>query len=205
MAAGLKYNAEWYLPNNTLSGTISQKDIRSEYTRLRDIAQKRIKRLGVSEWSSTELYRKYAGGFPKLSEIVNQTNLSYQLAALSKFVAAKTTTVTGLKQQRSKALKSLKQHGYGFVNVQNYNRFGQFMEEYRQKTLGRKQKPSDQVADLYFQTERLGMDPKTVERDFNYWLENLDTMKEIQPIKGKTAGSSTAIRKNIARRKRGRT
>lgn len=205
MAAGLKYNAEWYLPNNTLSGTISQKDIRSEYTRLRDIAQKRIKRLGESEWADTKLYKKYKGGFPKLSEIGNRTNLSYELAALSRFVAAKITTVSGLKHQRAESLKTLKRHGYDFVNIKNYKAFGEFMEDYREKMIGKKQKPSDTVADLYFQVERLGLNAKTVEKDFNYWLDNIKIVDNIEPIKGKTAGNSTAIRKKINRRKRGRT
>lgn len=205
MAAGLKYNAEWYLPNNILSRTIPDKQIRAEYTRLRDIAQKRIKRLGESEWADTKLYRKYAAGFPKLSDIQNRTNLSYQLAALSRFVAAKTTTVSGLKHQRAESLKTLKQHGYGFVNIQNYKQFGEFMEDYREKMIGKKQRPSDQVADLYFQTERLGLNPETVKKDFTYWLDNLKIVQEIEPIKGKTAGNSTAIRQKINRRKRGRT
>ena len=205
MAASLKYNAEWYLPNNTLSRTIPDKQIRAEYTRLRDIAQKRIKRLGESEWRSSETFQRYKGGFPKLSEIPNRTNLSYELAKLSRFVSAKTTTVSGLKHQRSEQLKSLKKHGYDFVNKENIDKFGQFMEDFRNKELGRRKEGSPIVVELFYQTERLGLDPKVVARDFDYWLSNLETMAQIQPIKGKTAGSSTAIRKKIARRKRGRT
>lgn len=205
MAASLKYNAEWYLPNNTLSRTIPDKQIRAEYTRLRDIAQKRIKRLGESEWRSSETYQRYKGGFPKLSEIPNRTNLSYELAKLSRFVSAKTTTVTGLRHQRTEQLKSLKKHGYDFVNKKNIDKFVQFMEDFRNKELGRRKEGSPIVVELFYQTERLGLDPKVVARDFDYWLSNLETMAQIQPIKGKTAGSSTAIRKKIARRKRGRT
>lgn len=203
MAARLKYSQEWYLPNNTLSGTISQSTIRAEYTRLRDIAQKRIKRLGESEWRDTEIFRKYREGFPKLSEIPNSTNLSYKLAELSRFVSTKTTTVTGLKQQRARTLETLHKHGYSYVNIKNYKQFGAFMDQYREKTQSKKQRPSDELVELYFQTERLGLDPAAVERDFNYYLENLETMKEIQPVKGKTAGSAKAIRQKI-RRKGGR-
>ena len=205
MAASLKYNTEWYLPNNTLSRTILDKQIRAEYTRLRDIAQKRIKRLGESEWRSSETYQRYKGGFPKLSQIPNRTNLSYELIKLSLFVSAKTTTVSGLKHQRTEQLKSLKKHGYDFVNKENIDKFGQFMEDFRNKELGRRKEGSPIVVELFYQTERLGLDPKVVARDFDYWLSNLETMAQIQPIKGKTAGSSTAIRKKIARRKRGRT
>ena len=205
MAASLKYNTEWYLPNNTLSRTLLDKQIRAEYTRLRDIAQKRIKRLGESEWRSSETYQRYKGGFPKLSQIPNRTNLSYELIKLSLFVSAKTTTVSGLKHQRTEQLKSLKKHGYDFVNKENIDKFGQFMEDFRNKELGRRKEGSPIVVELFYQTERLGLDPKVVARDFDYWLSNLETMAQIQPIKGKTAGSSTAIRKKIARRKRGRT
>lgn len=202
MAARLKYNAEWYLPNNTLSRTVSDKTIRAEYTRLRDIAQKRIKRLGESEFSDTEIYRKYRGGFPKLADIANRTNLAYKLAELSRFVSAQTTTVSGLRQQRARSLKTLQQHGYSFVNMKNYTQFGKFMEGYREKISAKSQRPSDVIVELYFQTERLGLDPAAVERDFNFYLNNLETMKEIEPIRGKTAGSSAAIRQKIRRKAR---
>ena len=46
----MAYNDAWYTPANLLSKTVPQSEIRKEYTRLRDIAQKRIKRLGESEF-----------------------------------------------------------------------------------------------------------------------------------------------------------
>lgn len=204
MPASLKYNAEWYLPNNTLSGTISQRDIRSEYTRLRDIAQKRIKRLGESEWADTKLYKKYREGFPKLSQIPNETNLSYEMAALAKFVNMKTSTITGLRHQRTESLRTLKRHGYDFVNEQNYRAFGEFMEAYRDRIEEKKQVGSPIVVELYYNTVRLGLNPEDVKKDFEWWVNNINVVKDIEPIKGKTAGDARAIRKKINRRKRGR-
>ena len=62
-SATLKYSSELYTPYALESWPDNQ--MRKEYSRLRNIAQKRIKRLSKDPISGTsDVYKEFAGGFP---------------------------------------------------------------------------------------------------------------------------------------------
>lgn len=79
--------------------------MRSEYTRMRDVAQKRIKRLGES-FPESKAYSQHSAGFPKLRDISPQ-DLPYAFSELAKFVRAKTSTVTGQRIAQEKTIATL--------------------------------------------------------------------------------------------------
>ena len=103
--------------------------LRKEYTRLRKIANKRLARLQASKYKDSDLAREYAGGFEILA---NVTDLPRELTILARFVASEKSSITGLKRIETKAISTLHQHGYTFVNAGNVGQFGSFMEEMRQ-------------------------------------------------------------------------
>ena len=103
--------------------------LRKEYTRLRKIANKRLARLQASKYKDTDLAKEYAGGFEILA---NVADLPRELTVLARFVASKNSSITGLKKMETKAISTLHQHGYTFVNAGNVGQFGAFMEEMRQ-------------------------------------------------------------------------
>ena len=103
--------------------------LRKEYTRLRKIANKRLARLQASKYKDSDLAREYAGGFEILA---NVTDLPRELTLLARFVASEKSSITGLKRIETKAISTLHQHGYTFVNAGNVGQFGSFMEEMRQ-------------------------------------------------------------------------
>ena len=80
-SATLKYDAELYTPYALESWPDSE--MRKEYTRLRDIAQKRIKRLSKDPISSTsDIYKEFAGGVPTIrqcAEIARRWNKPLQM------------------------------------------------------------------------------------------------------------------------------
>ena len=75
------------------------KEMRKEYTRLRDIAQKRIKRLSKDPISSTsDIYKEFAGGFPTIKAMRGDRKaLEQALADVARFVRAKGSTVGGAR------------------------------------------------------------------------------------------------------------
>lgn len=103
--------------------------LRKEYTRLRKIANKRLARLQASKYKDSDLAKEYAGGFEILA---NVTDLPRELTILARFVASEKSSITGLKRIETKAISTLHQHGYTFVNAGNVGQFGAFMEEMRQ-------------------------------------------------------------------------
>ena len=108
--------------------------LRKEYTRLRKIANKRLARLQASKYKDTDLAKEYAGGFEILA---NVADLPRELTVLARFVASEKSSITGLKKMETKAISTLQQHGYTFVNAKNVGQFGAFMEEMRQAGLSK--------------------------------------------------------------------
>lgn len=115
-------------------GSASKQDIaalRAEYTRLRDIAQKRVKRLGKSEFRETSAYTSHAEGFAKLREL-DPRDLPKAMAELSKFVNAKTSTLAGQKETRQRTIETFRKQGIN-LTPKNYMAVFAVMKELRKQ------------------------------------------------------------------------
>lgn len=116
--------------------TLKQQDpkaLRKEYTRLRDIAQKRLKRLGESEFDDSAAFTINRYKFKKLSEIKSADELADRLSALIDFIQARSSTVSGQKGMRRERIATLHSHGYTWVNESNLREFGEFMQYLKAK------------------------------------------------------------------------
>lgn len=113
---------------------MDERALRKEYSRLREIANKRLKRLQASEYKDTDIAKEYAGGFALLEDV---EDLPRELTVLARFVASERTSVTGLKRIDKQTIETLQEHGYTFVNTKNVRQFGAFMEEMRQAGLSK--------------------------------------------------------------------
>lgn len=203
--ASLKHDTSWYVPANLRSGSIPAAEIRKEYSRLRDIAQKRLARMASTKWADTQTFKQNYGFYPKLKDMKTgdgdrvSSDLAYKLAALARFVNSETSTITGNERIEKRNLETLHEHGYDFVNKGNYIEFGKFMEEYRQQRQDRLYDSGD-AAETFAQTERMGLDPAKVAADFEFWLENYRELQEMRPSKGKSAGDARRIKERIKRK-----
>lgn len=153
--------------------------MRAEYTRMRDVAQKRIKRLG-EEFPESKAFMNHRKGFPKLKDI-SQIDLPYAFSELYKFVHAKTSTVTGQRIAQAKTTATLnKAIGAGEtdeeeegatpqagVTKQNYWRVIKILEKARKNN---RSYGSDKIVTLAEET--LGL----TKRQFNVVLNNLDKL-----------------------------
>lgn len=105
------------------------RQMRKEYTRLRDIAQKRIKRLGESEYNWAKAYTSHKSGFKKLADIEPE-NFAKEMSQLAKFVNAKLSTVTGQKAKREAIKRSWGEQGLDVTNA-NYKQVFQIIDAMR--------------------------------------------------------------------------
>lgn len=107
--ATLSYKAAKYTPAGL--ETWPEKELRAEYTRLRDIAQKRIKRLSQDPIAQTSsVYREFEHGFPRMRDILSRGGLERAMADVARFVRARSSTVTGAResfQQRTARATSI--------------------------------------------------------------------------------------------------
>ena len=143
-------------------------DIRKEYTRLRDIAQKRIKRGGLDV------------KIPKLRELANNSELAKNFAFLNRFIASETSTAEGRKRIRQREVETLEKHQFTGINTKNVGDFNRFMSWYREKytaelPTGRLMViDSDTVVAAFREVnDRISQETKnrTISRIFNEWME----------------------------------
>lgn len=138
--------------------------LKKEYTRLRDIAQKRIKRLG-EQIPQAKAFQSHSEGFAKLKDL-DRRDLPKAFSELSKFVGAKSSTVSGQKAIKRKTIQTWQKQGIN-LNAQNYDKAMKILEEMRKQkiTYG-----SDKVVELA--DAMLELD----EQQANDFLDHLDIM-----------------------------
>ena len=105
-----------------------EKILRKEYRRLRDIAQKRLKRLGATEFVESEAYRLNRDAFAETRNIKNLSDLRRGLTQLARFVMAEGSTITGQKSIRARGIEEWRSKGYEFINESNWFAWVRFLE-----------------------------------------------------------------------------
>ena len=196
------YDVNWYTPSEIKAkleaGGDLEKEVRKEYTRLRDISQKRLKRLAAAGYSNTEVYQRNVYHYPKLKDIKTKSELAQRLSDLSRFVGSTQSTVKGLKAREQKTLESLRESGYTFVNESNLKDFGDFMEQYRDQLLDMDYDSGD-AAELYRIVEKHRLDPDKVSEDFEFYLDNLEKAAELRRSRSST-GNTEQFKKRLEKK-----
>ena len=107
--------------------------IRTEYTRLRDIAHKRWKRLGESEFANSPAYTSHAGDFPKQREM-DPRDLPKAFANMVRFLRAQTSTLSGQKTRRQKNIEEWNKLGLNLTE-KNYDNVMKMLREMRSRKI----------------------------------------------------------------------
>lgn len=162
--------------------------MRAEYTRMRDVAQKRVSRLQKMFPESVGAQHKYDTGkvdsegnpiykigFPTLKTL-DPRDFPKAFAELAKFVKAKGSTVTGQKQIKEKTIKTWQDQGLN-LNQKNYDKTIKILEEMRRQKIVY---GSDKAVELA--ESMLDLD----DQQTNEWLDHLDYLlqhtEELQEI-----------------------
>ena len=178
------YDEKWYTVQGAETmARVGTKDdmatMRAEYTRMRDVAQKRIKRLG-KQFPESKAYQSHKQGFAKLKDL-DPRDFPKAFAELAKFVKAKGSTVTGQKQIKEKTIKTWQDQGLN-LNSKNYDKTIKILEEMRKQKIVYGSDKAVELAD-----SMLDLD----DQQTNEWLDHLDTLlqysdelKEIPDVAG---------------------
>lgn len=150
------------------SGEYSEKFLRKAYTQLRDIAQKRLKRVSapevVKQFGKVNLLNDDGDYFRKLKNIVTTGDLVRELADITKFLRSERSTVKGLKAQRKKIMKSVNALGFD-VEDDTYLQFIKFIKWFKASEFAQHyDSDSEEVADVFNSAEKAG--PRTWKRLF---------------------------------------
>ena len=138
--------------------------MRAEYTRMRDVAQKRLKRLAKT-FPESKAVKSHPQGFAKLKNL-DPRDFPKAFAELAKFVKAKGSTVTGQRQIKEKTIKTWQDQGLN-LNPKNYDKTIKVLEEMRKQKIVYGSDKAVELAD-----SMLDLD----DQQTNNWLDHLDTL-----------------------------
>ena len=140
------------------------KVLRREYSKLRSVAVKRLKRMaeyGYTQSSTFKYFNQYKV-MPPLKDIPekNKGILARSLSDVMRFLSIKTSTISGIKEYRKEKIVQMRSHNYD-VTEENFDAFVSYMSGVRafNKAFGL--------------SESLGS-PKEAEAFFTIWNEFYD-------------------------------
>lgn len=201
-AASLKYEYRQYtVYAQRIGAGIPESETRKEYTRLRDILNKRIKRIQESDFANQGIAGKFPGGLPKLADIAPE-DLPYLLQQAATALKSNSGSLKGLQQRKRSAIESFRERGYTQINESNFNDFVKFMEEARERGLDRIY-GSDYIVATYEDVQAIGISPSDVMKDFNWWAANIDKAETARDkLKKKGENITAELLRNEMRRMR---
>lgn len=193
---------EAYYPEALRSGTLTPEEMRSHYSYLRQIANKRLQNFVGSEFEDAQSYIKNVGKFVPLSEINNERELMFKLYEVNKFVRARSSSVTGLKQIQNETIETFHDRGFTWINKSNIKQFGDYMEYMRAK-YGAKQFDSERAAELFgmIASGSVGLNVEDVQQDFKYWAKHADELAQLPKNVSKKIKSSKDFQKALSKNK----
>lgn len=171
----LKYAWYEYTPEALQSGALSEKEIRDEYRRLRNIANKRIDRLEKAGYAETQAYLRNVGAYKSASNYT-MAELQYKLYQISKFVSAKSSTVSGMRSIEKEAIKALQEKG--LERVKNLQEFGDFMSWARTRYKN-SDFDSERAAEVYNEAKRRSIDIEEIKKDYELYRDNYRQFTEL--------------------------
>lgn len=177
--------------------TLSDKELATEYSRVRREAQERLRsfqRSSNPDIREAGVVAEKAGLYLNRAQIKAATETPREARAMTedllidayRFVSAKTSSVSGWKNTRSKQVESLQAAGYTFINESNIKWFAQFMDYFRDRKY-RKTFGSKQAASALNQAAKEKISSRELKRHFKFYIEQVEKYGEIskyKPAKG---------------------
>ena len=171
------------------TGTINRAAIRADYSAMRKVAMKRLKRFEGTQWAKSQIYKNNKNRFKKLDEVKDSEELAHLIVDLRNFLDNPLSTVSGQKRNIKPVLEALHERGFTFVNANNFSDFAIFMDRMRALGLSRLY-DSEQSAEIWNKAREKGADPSEVAEAFNKFT---DTQSSTSPGGLRNAVSSDRI------------
>ena len=186
---------EVYTPYNM--GSMTEKQIREEYSRLRSVANKRLQRLQESGIGMRAL-KGYK--FPTIAQIESssKSTVSSELASVSRWLSDYRSTITGERQFISEFQDMMRGKGYGDLvkNAEDVYKVVELLDDLREKhqndLLKYRAGLTDQdIFDALQQAQRLKIPVDALKKNIELFVANMDALEKVQPTKGgRTFGSN---------------
>ena len=177
----MKYYGNRDITPQEILNTMTEKEMRKEYSRLRKVASGRLRTLENSEWGKHSVtWRDYVGEFPA-GRGRSKAEIAHRLSTAYYFLSLKTSTVSGIREIRDKFLETMHDEGYTWVNKDNYYDFIEFMDTVK-SYYDTVTYDSDRAVDVFDVMTDAGFSADDLKNDFDWWFENYRKIKS-KPIK----------------------
>lgn len=163
------------------------KEARAEYARLRKIANRRLERLGASEFANSTTYQNWSSGFEALPRDAPEREIRKALYDVGRFVNLKTSSVSGAREARQKFVEKMQELKYTFVNESNAKEFGDFMKAVKTHETY-KGYDSERVAKLFGKLKEKRISTEDAAEYFEYWMSHQNQLDNV-PRSNKTVSS----------------
>ena len=164
--ARLKYPKELYQVSTYYAAhPLSDKEMRSEYERMRRKANRYLERIRRSEFGQEQFYRQFYGQFETPAGELSERDLAYKLRDLARYLSSERATYTGARESRRKAVRSMKEAGYDWITNKNYGDFAQFMGLVK-TAYGEHLYDSKRIVEYYEENKESGVSSEELFADF---------------------------------------
>lgn len=177
---------------------LTPEEMRAHYSYLRTIANKRLSRFKGSEFEDSLSYTKNKDKFVHLSKIDNERELRHRLYELNKFIRAESSSVTGLKRIRDRAIETAHERGMTWLNKSNIKQFGEYMDFLRSK-YGAKQFDSERAQELFGQSIKRKIDPMEIAEDFQFFRKHAEELAKMPKIKSDAKVTAEDYKKALSK------
>lgn len=175
---------------------MSESEKRKEYSRLRTIANKRIKRRAEARLKGRTDY------FPTLKSIdrSRKVNIDSELLRVSGFTSTKQTTLSMVRKRIKLFQERMKKHYPSLVaSEQKALKAMRFMMAVREK-IGDKNYDSGVAMDVLEQGERLNIPESKLLEHYEVWADNIEKMEDIPtPESKKNVVTNTELDQMVKR------
>lgn len=186
-----------YTPYKMESMTEAQ--IRAEYSRLRSVGNKRLQRLEAAGIGARAIkgYR-----FPTIAQIESSSKntVASELANVSRWLGDYRSTLTGERQFLAEFREMMQSKGYGSLvetSEDVYKVIGlldDLREKYKNDLLRYRSGLTDKdIFDALQQAQRLNMPVEALKQNIELFVANMDALEKIQPTKGGRTFSSSRV------------
>lgn len=195
----LPYSKKYELYTPIKMESMTEAQIRSEYSRLRSVGNKRLQRLEAAGIGARAL-KGYK--FPTIKQIESssKSTVASELASLSRWLGDYRSTITGEKQFLSEFREMMHSKGYGSLVESPEDVYkviellDDLRERYKNDLLRYRSGLSDtDIFDALQQAERLRMPIEALRQNIELFVANMDALEKVQPTKGGRTFSSSRV------------
>ena len=199
-------------------GNITSEELRKEYSRLRQVANKRLARMEGTRYEDSQTYLRNAGKYVTIEQIKNEalahaknmpeevaelyvnSFIAKKTADLYRFLTAKTGSIRGMQRAENELIQSMHEKGLTFVNKGNIRQFGEYME-YMRTLHNNRMYDSERAVDLFQTAIKKGVNPMEIAFDFDYWKDKEEELSKLPRIKNAKMRTAEEYKKLLEKKK----